>query len=86
VGKPVILTEIGYRNTADALHYPWLWKTGAPADPTLQGAAYAAATAMAASDRHIAGLFFWAWKNGQFAPAGPAIQAMHDAWARPVAA
>ena len=85
VGKPVILTEIGYRDTSDALHDPWLWHSSAPADPTLQGAAYQAALAMTASDQHIAGVFFWAWENSQFAPAGPAIQAMRDAWAQPVA-
>ncbi len=85
VGKPVILTEIGYRNTSDTLHDPWNWHTNAPADPTLQGAAYRAALTMTAGDQHIAGLYFWAWATGQFTPAGPAIQAMHDAWARPVA-
>ncbi len=83
-GKPVILTEIGYRNTADCLTIPWLWQSSAPADPALQGAAYTAALAMAAGDRHIAGIFFWGWQNGQFQPAGPAIQAMRDAWANPV--
>ena len=85
VGKPVILTEIGYRNASDALYDPWTWHTRAPADPALQGAAYTAALAMAAGDRHIAGLYFWAWGSGQFQPAAPAIQALHDAWARPVA-
>ena len=83
-GKPVILTEIGYRDTADCLTIPWLWQSSAPADPALQGAAYTAALAMAAGDRHIAGIFFWAWQNGQFQPAGPALQAMRAAWASPV--
>lgn len=83
-GKPLILTEIGYRNTADCLTIPWLWKSSSPADPALQGTAYQAALAMAASDRHIAGIFFWGWQVGQFQPAGPAMQAMRDAWAHPV--
>lgn len=85
VGKPIILTEIGYRNTSDCLSIPWLWHSSAPADPALQGAAYQAALAMAAGDRHIAGIYFWAWQDGQFHPAGPAIQAMRAAWAQPVA-
>lgn len=83
-GKPIILTEVGYRQTADALTIPWLWQSSARADPALQGAAYQAALAMTAGDRHIAGIFFWGWYVGQFAPGAPAIQAMHDAWARPV--
>jgi hypothetical protein len=80
-GKPVILSEVGYRNATDALYHPWTWKTSAPADPALQGAAYAAALAATASDPHIAGVYFWGWNTGQFSPAAPAIAAMRAAWA-----
>jgi hypothetical protein len=67
-GKQVILSEIGYRNATDALSRPWDHTTSAAADPSLQAAAYTAATHAVFADRHVAGLFFWAWENGVFAP------------------
>lgn len=80
MGKPVLLSEVGYRDTADCLTDPWISQTSAPADPSLQGAAYAAAIAVAKSDQHIAGIYFWAWQNGQFSPDQPAIAAMRAAY------
>ncbi|HEX9036168.1 MAG TPA: hypothetical protein VF808_04175 [Ktedonobacterales bacterium] len=80
VGKQVVLSEIGYRDATDALRNPWTWRTSAPADPALQGAAYAAALAVTASDPHIAGLYFWGWNVGQFTPGPDAIYAMRAAW------
>lgn len=85
LGKPVFLSEIGYRDRSDCLYLPWIWETGAPADPALQGAAYQVAMTMTASDPHIAGIFFWGWQTGQFSPGADAIQAMHAAWAHPLA-
>ncbi len=80
MGKPVLLSEVGYRNASDCLNDPWVHQTSAPADPTLQGAAYTAAIAAALGDQHITGVFFWAWQNGQFTPGQPAIQAMRAAY------
>lgn len=79
-GKPVLLSEIGYRNASDALYHPWTWRTSAPADPALQGSAYQAALAMTASDPHIAGLYFWGWQTGRFAPGPYAVAALRAAW------
>lgn len=67
-GKPLIFSEIGYRNATDALYRPWDHSTTAPADPALQAAAYTAAAQAVFRDKHIVGLFFWAWDNGIFAP------------------
>lgn len=79
-GKRVLLSEVGYRNTADCLWNPWTHTSSAPADPTLQGAAYQAALSETMADTHIAGAFFWAWQNGIFTPGQPAIQALHSAY------
>lgn len=79
-GKRMILSEVGYRDTADCLYQPWVHTSSAPADPTLQGAAYAAALAETMSDSQIAGAFFWAWQDGIFTPGQPAIQALSAAY------
>lgn len=80
LGKPIVLSEVGYRDTADCLYNPWLHTSSAPADPALQGAAYQAALSVALNDPHVAGIYFWAWENGVFAPAAPAIAAIHAAY------
>ncbi len=75
-GKPLIFSEIGYRNATDALYRPWEHSTTAPADPALQAAAYTAAAQAVFGDKHIVGLFFWAWDNGVFAPSPDAAAAL----------
>jgi hypothetical protein len=67
-GKPIVLSEIGYRNSADALYQPWQWKSSAPADPDLQAAAYEAALQNIIRDPYVAGAFFWGWSVPAFAP------------------
>lgn len=76
IGKPLIFSEIGYRNATDALYRPWDHSTSAPPDPALQAAAYTAAARAVFGDKHIVGLFIWAWDNGVFAPSAPATAAL----------
>jgi hypothetical protein len=84
-GKPIILSEIGYRNSADALYQPWQWKSSAPADPNLQAAAYEAALQNIIRDPYIAGAFFWGWSVPAFAPNWlPAAQVMHRWYTLPL--
>jgi hypothetical protein len=84
-GKPIILSEIGYRNSADALYQPWQWKSSAPADPDLQAAAYEAALQNIIRDPYIAGAFFWGWSVPAFAPNWlPAAQALHRWYTLPL--
>lgn len=86
VGKPVILAEIGYRNTSDALYQPWVHQTDAPPDPRLQADAYEAATRAVFGDPHIEGIYFYAWSNGQFAPDGlPAAAILRTLYDSPAA-
>ena len=84
-GKPVLLAEIGYRNTTDALYQPWIWQSAASASPQQQADAYGAAARAAFSDRHVGGIFFYAWENGQFAPSAPAVTTLHDLYLSPAA-
>lgn len=77
-GKPVLISEVGYRDTADAVFDPWSGQSSAPKDPQEQAAAYEAAVRSAIDDQHIAGVFFWAWDNGTFAPTLPAARALHS--------
>lgn len=64
IAKPVILSEIGYRNSADALYHPWLpYSTVSPPDPAEQAAACDAALTNIIPDPHIMGTFFWGWDS-----------------------
>jgi hypothetical protein len=83
-GKPVILSEIGYRNSTDALIAPWQWSSSSPADPSLQAAAYDAALKNVTNDEHIAGIFFWGWSVPSFEPNWlPAAQVLHLWYTQP---
>jgi hypothetical protein len=68
LGKPVLISEIGYRDSADALYSPWRAFTNAPADPVEQAAAYNAAMLNVMDDPHIVGIFVWAWSVPGFEP------------------
>ncbi len=63
VKKPVFLSEIGYRNSADALYNPWEKITTFPRSPQQQADACDAALANIFADSHIHGVYFWAWDN-----------------------
>ena len=68
LGKPVLISEIGYRDSTDALFDPWQKVTQAPPDPVEQAAAYNAAMQNVWNDQHIAGIFVWAWSVPFFEP------------------
>jgi len=60
--KSMILSEVGYRNSADTLYNPWLpYSTLSQPDPAEQAAACNAALANVIPDPHIVGIFFWGW-------------------------
>ena len=68
LGRPIFLSEIGYRNSADALRRPYAYTTDAPPDPALQAAAYNAALLYVLSDPYIHGIYFWGWSMPPFSP------------------
>lgn len=70
LNKPILLSEIGYRDSPDALYNPWQNQTISGTDPEEQAAAYDAALQYAISDPHIVGTFFWAWSFPPYAPNG----------------
>ena len=63
LGEPIFISEIGYRNSADALYRSWEPTSSAPPDPVEQAAACAAALANIIPDQHILGSFFWGWDD-----------------------
>ena len=86
LGKPLILSEIGYRNSADALYHPWEATTSAPADPQEQAAAYDAALRNVVSDQFIQGIYIWAWSLPPFEPNWlPAADVLHHWYTDPQA-
>ena len=88
-GKPLIVSEIGYRDSVYALYQPWRRDATAqaqPADPSEQAAAYNAALKNVLSDKHIIGIFFWAWSIDLFQPNyKPAAQMLHKWYTSPMA-
>jgi len=63
LGEPIFISEIGYRNSADALYRSWESPRSAPPDPVEQAAACDAALANILPDQHILGSFFWGWDD-----------------------
>ena len=80
--KPVILSEIGYRNSADTLYHPWFPdSTVSPPDPAEQAAACDAALTNIIPDPHIVGVFFWGWDGvGGFKLSGQPATAVLQKW------
>jgi hypothetical protein len=79
VGKQVLISEIGYRNSSDVLYNPWNPQSTAPVDQEAQAAAYAATLSNVFGDSKIAGVFFWGWDDvGRLAIKGQlAVQVVH---------
>jgi Glycoside Hydrolase Family 113 len=65
VGKPILLSEIGFPNCQVALYQPWNSACTAPPDQQEQAAATDAALADIIPDEHIQGTFFWGWDNAR---------------------
>ena len=68
LNKPVLISEIGYRDSPDALFNPWQAQRLAGTDPEEQAAAYDAALQNVIVDQHIIGIFFWAWSFPPYQP------------------
>jgi hypothetical protein len=86
LGKRIVISEIGYRNSADTLYHTWYPEsTVSPPDPVEQAAACDAALANVISDPHIIGIFFWGWEDVEgFKLSGqPAVAVLHKWYASP---
>ncbi len=62
VGRPVLLTELGYPAVAGAAEKPWLERKG-PADVWLQARLYGAALRAISEAGFVGGAFFWLWEG-----------------------
>jgi hypothetical protein len=69
-GKPVILTEAGYRSSADAGIEPWRWRSPAAVDSTLQAQLVEALFRAFWSQPWFMGVYVWKWYPGIDASAG----------------
>lgn len=89
IRTPVVISEIGYRDSALALYRPWEGDARAqaePEDPEEQAAAYNAALTNTIADPHITGIFFWAWSVPLFEPNWkPAVKVLYKWYTSPQA-
>ena len=88
LGRPIFISEIGYRDTADALYAPWISTSSAPIDREEQMLACSAALENLIPDTSIYGIFFWGWSStGSFdlvgSQAAAAIRSYYQAWQIP---
>jgi hypothetical protein len=61
--RPVLLTEIGYRNLVGAAIKPGDWKTGGVPDQSEQAACYEAAFRALWHQPWFAGFWWWDWST-----------------------
>ena len=67
IGKPLILTEIGYMNTHYAGYQPWQTDSSG-SDDDEQATLYNAALQNISTDQYIVGTFWWAWGMQYYNP------------------
>ena len=87
--KPVLFTEIGYCNTADAAIQPWVWpneRKGIEVSEDVQAMCYEAFFETAWKKEWLAGVFFWKWypenhdRQPDFTPQGKAAERVMTAY------
>ncbi len=90
-GKPILLTEVGYRSVDGAGMRPFEFGSGESLDPAEQADLYWGAIEAVAGKDWIDGLMWWNWlasgrggiNNDDYTPQGkPAETELHDAWTR----
>lgn len=93
-GRPVVLTEIGYKSAPGAAFRPWEWhaERGESADPELQRRIYSAIARQlnpVAEQGWLQGAYFWVWytnpaggglANSDFTPRGKPAADVLAAW------
>ncbi len=60
-GKPLVITEIGYRSVEGGAQNPWDWQRQGPVDLVTQRKCYEAALRMVAGRTWLAGMYWWQW-------------------------
>lgn len=90
LSRPVLLTEVGYRSTANALAEPWRWPdANETPDQRRQAAAYCAVLTIFDEQPWCAGLIWWNWLTDpepeakfdvDFTPQGKEAEAVIREW------
>ncbi len=60
-GRPLVITEIGYRSVEGGAQNTWDWQRQGPVDLITQRKCYQAALRMVAGRTWLAGLYWWQW-------------------------
>jgi hypothetical protein len=83
LNKPIFLSEVGFRDTSDALYHVWNPKSDDPSDPEEQAAACDAVLATSMANPHILGTFFWGWDgvNRMSLKGQPAVTVLYNHYA-----
>jgi hypothetical protein len=77
VGRPLLLTEVGFRANADAAVRPWTWPTrgddvaATARDHAAQADAYCAIVRTFGRSPHVAGMYWWKWFSNAERDDGP---------------
>jgi hypothetical protein len=80
VGKPIVITEIGYRSGSTAGYLPYIGERQEPRDDQEQAILYNAAMQNLSTDQNISGIFWWAWSTPPFAPSENATAQVLTRW------
>src|SRR5262249_42351812 len=93
VGKPLLLTEVGYPSQKGSATRPWDYTATAPVDLEEQRRAYAAFASAWRGKAGLAGVVFWDWgrpggaRDGSYTPRGqPAEKGLPRFFAAPASA
>jgi hypothetical protein len=65
-GKPILLTEIGYRSHHGCAQHPWDSLAQSPLDMEEQANAYEAAFRQLTGEPWLAGMYWWTWHPDRF--------------------
>jgi hypothetical protein len=83
IGKGIILSEFGYRNSSDAGYQPYRWLSSLPVDGEEQAILFNVALSSIMSDQAIIGVFIWCWSHAQrFSLVGQPVLAVIHSWYR----
>jgi hypothetical protein len=86
VGRPVVITEVGWPAQDHAALRPWDYTGEGPARPELQARLYRAFYAVWQADAHLAGVYFWNWfgeggpEDRGYSPRGRAAEQVLRHW------
>lgn len=88
-GKPLVLTEIGYRSIQGGTINPWDWQRQGPVDLAVQETAYEAAFQAISGKSWLEGVFWWQWMpdpdhggpaDTGYSPRGKPAEAVLRSW------